>query len=379
MPKKTYANLDEGRQAWEADRATFADNGIVMPQMIGYMPEPFRRNFPLAMDALAPLLAQRMGIGMDAVNAVITTDPNSSVPAMLTTLIDPEVFEVRFAPNKAVEVFGEAKKGSWTDETTMFPIVEHTGEVSSYGDYSESGHTGANTNWPQRQSYRYQTIKEYGELESERAGLAKLNWVSEMDKAAATTMNKFENLTYFFGVSGLQNYGLLNDPGLTASLTPLAKSGSSVTWDLATANEIFDDVKALITQLITQNAGLIDKQSRITLALSPKSEALMAATNSFNVNVSDLIKKNYPGVTIKTAMQYGARATDNPQGNAAGELMQAIAADIEGQKTGYCSFSEKMRAHPVIRALSSFRQKISGGTWGAIIRQPSAIATMVGI
>ena len=40
-------------------------------------------------------------------------------------------------------------------------------------------------------------------------------------------LNKFSNLTYFFGVQGLQNYGLLNDPHLNASLTPATKAPSA--------------------------------------------------------------------------------------------------------------------------------------------------------
>lgn len=79
------------------------------------------------------------------------------------------------------------------DSRVMFPVVEHIGEVTSYGDFAESGHTGANTNWPQRQSYLFQTVKEYGERELELAGLARINWVAEIDEAAATVLNKFSN------------------------------------------------------------------------------------------------------------------------------------------------------------------------------------------
>ncbi len=78
----------------------------------------------------------------------------------------------------------------------MFPVAESTGEVSTYGDYAESGNAGVNTNWPQRQSYLFQVIKQYGERELERAGLARINWVSEIDIAAALAMNKFLNFTY---------------------------------------------------------------------------------------------------------------------------------------------------------------------------------------
>jgi hypothetical protein len=38
-----------------------------------------------------------------------------------------------------------------------------------------------------------------------------------------------------------------------------------------------------------------------------------------------------------------------------------------------------MRAHPVIRARSSFSQKVSAGTWGTVVRGPMAIVQMVGV
>lgn len=374
-----YGNLQEARTAWEQDRAQLEAYGVTMRSVVGYLPENYRHNFDLAMDELAPMF----GMAMDSLPA-LSTDPNSSVPAMLTTLIDPQVFQILFSPNKGAEIYGEVRKGSWVDETAMFPVVEATGEVSSYGDYNSNGRVGANTNWPQRQSYRYQTVKEYGELELDRAGLAKINWVSQMDISAATMMGKYENLTYFFGVSGLQNYGGVNDPNLSASLTPATKAAGGTAWIQsgvikATANEIYSDFETVFIQLINQTAGLVNQESKMTLALSPKSRSALTATNSFNVNVSDLLKKNFPNLRIVDAMQYGALSSSNPQGIAAGELMQLIADDIEGQQTAYCSFSEKMRAHPVIRELSSFKQKVSGGTWGTIIRMPMGIASMVGI
>lgn len=374
---KTFNSLTEAQSAWNADKALHAERGIILPSVIAYAPASFSRNWGMAMDQLSDVL------GMDAQPGLVT-DPNSAVPAMLTTMIDPQVFEVLYAANKGAEILGEQKKGSWIDETAMFPVVEVTGEVTSYGDYAENGHTGANTNWPQRQQYLYQTVKEYGERELERAGLAKINWVSQMDRSAAMVMGKFENLSYFFGVGGLQNYGLLNDPELSAPLTPAPKVAGGNAWVVngvvvATANEIFTDIQSLFIKLVQQTGGLVNQQSKVVLALSPTSMLAMTQTNSFNVNVEDLLKKNFPNIRVVDAVQYGAKTASNPQGNAAGELVQLIAEEVEGQQTGYCSFSEKMRAHPVIRALSSFKQKVSAGTWGAIIRMPMAIAQMVGV
>lgn len=361
-------DYQESVAAFAADKPLLEAKGIILPGIKGYIPDGWDRNYNLAMDA----------------QPTLSTDPNSSVPALLTTLIDPEVFRILFAPTQAAAIFGEVKKGTWLDETAMFPIVENTGEVSSYGDFNENGHTGLNTNWPQRQSYLFQTIKEYGERELERAGLARIGWVSELDGSAAQALNRFANLTYFFGVTGLQNYGVFNDPNLSASLTPATKAAGGTKWInagvvVATANEIYTDIQSLFFQLVAQTAGLVDQKTPMTLAMSPGSEVALTTTNAFNVNVTDLLKKNFPNLTIMTAVQYGAVSASNPNGVAAGNFMQLIAKTIEGQQTAYVAFNEKQRAHPIVVAMSSFKQKVTGGTWGAVIRGAYGISSMVGL
>ncbi|WP_233874060.1 hypothetical protein [Paraburkholderia adhaesiva] len=109
----------------------------------------------------------------------------------------------------------------------------------------------------------------------------------------------------------------------------------------------------------------------MTLAMAPSSSVALTTTNLYNVNVTDLLKKNFPNLTIETAVQY-----QNPAG---GNLLQLIAEAIDGQKTGYCAFTEKLRAHGIVRETSSFKQKKSQGSWGAVLFQPFAIASMLGV
>lgn len=364
-------NFHESQTAFAEDAARLASAGIHLPMdVVAYMPEVFKRDSGLAMDAAGTL----------------STTPNSAVPAILTTMIDPTIIEILFAPNKAAEITSEMQKGSWIDDTIMFPVVEHEGEVSSYGDFNENGHSGVNTNWPQRQSYLFQCVKEYGERELERAGLSKLNWVSEIDKAAALVLNKFQNLTYFFGVAGLQNYGLLNDPNLPASLTPGTKATNTPFWInqstgaiTATANEVYTDIQSIFAQLVANSGGLIEATDKLVLSMSPSVAVALTATNTFNVNVYDLLKKNFPNIRFETAVQYGKLSATNPQGIAAGNLVQMICETVEGQQTSFCAYNEKMRAHAIIKAMSSFKQKVSAGTWGSVIKQPFGIASMIGV
>jgi hypothetical protein len=367
-------NMQEAVKRWAKHAPIHAARGATLEGVIAYTPPEFKRNYKLATDMLPQVLSQ----------PGLTTAPNSAVPAFLTTMIDPAVFQILFAPNRAAVIFGEVRKGTWLDETAMFPTVEHTGEVASYGDYIESGQAGVNTNWPQRQAYLFQTIKQYGDRELERAGLARINWVSEIDVAAATILNKFSNLTYFFGVQGLQNYGALNDPNLPASITPAPKAAGGTQWQIngvinATANEVFNDIQSMFYQLVVQTQGLVEADTKLVLAMSPQSEVALTATNTFNVNVFDLLKKNFPNIRFETAVQYGVTSTTNPQGQATGNLAQLFAEDIEGQATGYCGFNEKMHSQPIVRQLSSYRQKVLAGTWGIIYRQPFAVASILGI
>lgn len=363
-------NYQEASTLWADHRTMLEQRGVTMPFVNSYVSDDVRYDFRIAMDA-QPGLA--------------VTDPNSAVPAMLTTMIDPKVFKALFAPNKAAIIMGEERRGTWVDDTYMLPVTEAAGEVSSYGDYADSGTVTSNTNWPQRQAYLFQVVKQYGERELERAGLARINWVAELDYSAALMLNKFSNLSYFYGVAGLQNYGLFNDPHLNASLTPAPKAWGGTTWYnssgqiAATANEIYADIENVFAQLVDQAGGQINAESRMVLAMSPKSKAALTTTNSFNVNVKTLLKDNFPNLRVEDAVQYGVLSTANPQGVAAGNFMQLIAEEIEGQETGFCGFNEKMRAHKLIPTTSAYKQKVSAGTWGCILRMTVTIASMIGI
>lgn len=311
------------------------------------------------------------GAACDAQPALVTTS-NSGIPAFLSTYIDPKVIEVLVSPMKAAEIVGsEVKKGDWTTETAMFPVIESTGETSSYGDYSENGVAGANSNFPQRQSYHYQVMTQWGERELEKAGLARIDWANRLNIASVLTLNKFQNKSYFFGVAGLQNYGLLNSPNLSAAIVPTTKTAGGTLWGSATANEVLADVAKLYAKLQTQANGTIDRDTKMVLAMSPLSDGNgLTKTTDFNVSVADRLKKIYPNLEVKVAPEYST---------ASGELVQLIAVEVDGQRTADCAFTEKLRAHPIVIQSSSFKQKKSQGTWGTIIYRPAMIASMIGI
>jgi hypothetical protein len=323
-----------------------------------WMPDEFRRNFNLALDAQPTLV----------------TAPNSGIPAYLTTYVDPEVVRILQTPNKGAEILGEKKVGDWTTQTAMFPVVENTGEVSSYGDFNENGMSNANFAFPQRQVYNFQTIIEYGDRALEVAGLAKLNWVSELQTSGAKTLEKFRDYTYHFGVANLQNYGALNDPSLSAAITPSTKAAGGVKWVnnnvlVATPNEVNSDVQTIMQQLIAQTSDRISAEDRLVMALPPSLKFALTAANMYGVTAMQLIKETFPNMEIVTSARYAT---------ASGNVIQVWAKTLDGNDTGYCAFNEKMRDFPLVRELSAAKQKKAGGTFGAIIKYPLAVAQMLG-
>ncbi len=310
------------------------------------------------------------GFACDAQPALVTVS-NAGIPAFLTTYVDPKLIDVLFAPLEATEVVGiEVQKGDWITQTAMFMMVEPTGQISTYDDYSNTGVANANVNYPQRQSYHYQVVTQWGEKELAVAGAGHVDWANQQNLASVWTLNNFQNTSYFFGIRGIANYGLLNDPALSAPITPTTKVAGGTGWANATVAEILADVSKVYQKLNAQSLGNVNLKTPMILAMSPTAQGNMVKTTDFNVNVMAQIKLNYPNMEIQTAVQYQT---------ASGELVQLIVRELKGQRTADTAFTEKMRAHPVKIELSSFAQKKSQGTWGTVIYRPFLIAQMLGV
>lgn len=330
---------------------------------------PSRMAMRMAMDAQAPL----------------TTTPNNGVPGFMTFAVYPEILKILFSPLEFATIAGDERKvGDWVTTTELFPIVEYSGEVSSYDDYGNNGMANMNATWPERQSYHFQGIMEVGEREEAMLAKGMINLVAEKREALVWSHAQFQNGSYAFGINGLQNYGILNDPSLPAAIQPGPKAfnaqahGPWITGGVVTAtqNEIFTDVQSLYSQLVAQAAGNVqlkfNTSTPMCLAMPPSSQVALTQPNAPYNSTSawELIKGTFPNMEMETAVQYAT---------AAGNLVQLIAKKVQNQQTTFVAFTEKMRAHMIVREMSAWRQKYSGGTWGAINRQPFAFASMLGV
>lgn len=313
-----------------------------------------------------PLDAKIVGrdtLAMDADYSYGTaqTAANGGIPAFLTTWVDPSFVKVVVAPMRMAEIFTEVKKGDRTTSSVSIPVRELNGFTSTYGDFNDNGVSGSNMNWVSRQPYAYQTHVKIGEIETEIAAQARYDLVSAEIESNILTLNKFQNLTYLYGVEGLQNYGTLNDPSLLPDTV-------GVNWATLDSKGLFDEFKKLYTQLVKQANGLVKARDPMTLVLSPAMEALLHDTNMYGLNAFDLIMRNWPNLKIESVPEYST---------AAGEKIQLILDEYLGRKTVELAFPDKLRTHAVEVKTSGWLQKRSQSTLGAIVYYPVFIAGML--
>lgn len=328
--------------------AQLARAGVVLPGSVTNVSTPVSQ---YAMDAAS-------------LTPTLVGTPNAGIPTYLTTYVDPKVIEVLVAPMKAAEIVGESKKGDWTTLTATFIQAEPLTKVATYGDYSADGDSSANVNYPQRQAYFFQTWTRWGERELEMAGAGRVDWAAQLNYSSALGLAKFLNSTYLFGVSGLQNYGLTNDPRLP---TPISLS---INWATATPDAIFNSVVALYKALQSQSQGIVEQTDELKLAMPPTAAGDLNNVNVYGLSAAKLLKDAFPKLEIVTVPEYDT---------ASGRLVQMWAPRMEGQETATCAFTEKMRAHAIERYSSYFRQKKSAGTWGAVIFRPLGVSQLLGV
>lgn len=309
-----------------------------------------------------------------AMDTALISVQNAGIPAMLTNYIDPNLIHALTAPMAATSIFPERKIGDVTTLTATFPFLEYTGETATYGDFSTTGMSSANANFPQRQQYRFQTNTVWGDIEAEMWAVAKINWSGEKQTASALTINRKFNRIYLYGVSGLQNYGLTNSPNLIATDVPVTVSGHTTWASKAAAVDplaIFADFQKAIGLMITQSASVLNQQSAYVVGLPPSCLTYLQTMTTYGISVQDMVKKNYPNLEIVPVPEF--------ESTGSGNLAYFAAKNVDGQPVGACGFAEKMRAHGVIRKESSYTEKKSAAAFGAAVFLPFGIVQLLGI
>lgn len=344
--------------------------GIVAPYAKGFMAFD-------SMDGKIRLNANKTYSNMKlAMDAALTTVPNVGLPPALFQFINPEIVPILFAVNNATKLFAERKVGDWTTDFQQFPVEEIAGSVNPYDDYDAAVSTDVNYEFPSRENFRFQTAIKYGDLETEKAAVAKIALVARKQRAAAAVIAKAANRFYLFGVQNKRIYGALNDPNLNDTVAPISVGGKS-TWagkiadaPQNAANIVFADIAALVTELMKKTGGHVDQNSPMKLGISNGMASYLTYTNTYGKTAKEMLAENYPNLEIVTIPELSTNE---------GEILYLAATEVEGISVADTAYAEKYRLSRVVPETTSFKQKAMSSTFGAVIKQPAFIARMKGI
>ena len=173
------------------------------------------------------------------------TLPSGTAGIAFHYYLDPKTIKILKQPLKVVEAFGrEVAVGSWTTELWVKSVTEQIGDTQKYSDYTDGRNSKSNRNYFNRKGYRHESNMMYGELETEIASAEAYNIIAEEREAQVFAINSKNNIIAFYGVSGQDTFGVLNDPNLRTSIV------APKTWDKATYSEIKTDIFNMIQDII---------------------------------------------------------------------------------------------------------------------------------
>ena len=312
-----------------------------------------------------------------AMDAAMITTPNVGAPAALYAYLNPEIVEILFAKNAATELFTETKQGDFTTDFMQFPVEEIVGSVQPYSDYDHAASTDVNYEYPVRENFRFQTGIKFGDLEVEKAAVAKISLSARKQNAAARVIKKAQNRFYLYGVQGKQIYGALNDPNLNAAINPIKDSNNKTTWADKIANNpgdaaniVFNDIAKLVSKLMSQTGSNLNVNSRMILGISNAMVAYLSYSNTFGKTALEMIQLNFPNLRV---IQVPELSTVQ------GEELYLTVDEGEGIKVGQTSYAEMFRLSRLVAQETAFTQKAISTTFGSVIKQPAFVATMTGI
>ncbi|QNT78273.1 major capsid family protein [Entomobacter blattae] len=344
-----------------------------------------------------PILAKHMGVVLDQITHYTTepaalaldsqpalnTVPNLGVPLSLLSTIDPQLIRVLNSPLRAEAIYGRRQMGAWSDKTLYLKVLEGAGYGVAYGDFNKGGMASVNTGFEEIDRFLYQTHIRWGELEEATIGTAQISLANELRIQGVNVLERFINKVYFYGIAGQRTYGVLNAPQLLPAIQPDTKKEGGTAWDNATNIEIYNDVLKLFDTLVDRLDGVIDMNTPLTLVVPNSRQVLLRRTNDYSKPVTALLQDALPNIRIEVAPELGGQKEGTSGGvtgtGPAGNMIQLFVDEIDGTRTVECAFPMRLRLHRLQMHASSLSQKMSIGTWGAIIRRPVGIAQMIGV
>lgn len=318
--------------------------------------------------------------GMDADLVAPLTSASVTTPVQFLQAWLPGFVEIITAARKIDTLVGITTQGRWEDEEIVQGVMEHTGDATAYGDYTNVPLSSWNVNFERRSIVRFEEGMMVGKLEEARAAAMQANASQSKREAAARALEIIRNRVGFFGYNNGSNrtYGLLNDPALPAYVSVPVGGGGGTFWSTKTFLEITADIRTWLSALRVQSSDQIDPGSTpIVLSIATAARDFMSVTSDFGNSVQQWLTETYPNVRVESAPEF-----DSANGGENVAYLYAESVDdnsSDDSRTFVQVVPAKFQTLGVEQKAKSYVEDYTNATAGILTKRPYATYRASGV
>lgn len=320
-------------------------------------------------------------MAMDAAPDIVVGGANEGNLIQFFQYWFPTAIRVITAKRNADAVFGRDIVGSWEIEEVIQKTMEHTGQVSLYGDFTDVPLVSYNPTFEKRQNVRFELGMQSGLLQDARAARMQISPDEEKRTAIATAFAVNQNEVAFngFNTTSIPCYGGLNDPNLlayTAAAYTFAQAGGGDSYG---GSDKFLAIVALINTWIAawraQTGNNFDPYAdKFQLSIAPTAYDYMVTTmNSLGTkSVMQWFTETYKGATVKPINEFTAA-------NGGADVAYFILDSLAGQPVVRQLVTAEMRLIGVEPKLKGTLEGYTSSTAGTMFVQPLGCFRVSGV
>lgn len=310
--------------------------------------------------------AQEYVSAMDAAPVTQTT-PSNVTPVQFAQFWLTDPIKILTRGRSLDKVVGRTIVGTWETEQIVATILERIGQPGLYGDFTKAPLANWNVNFEVRDNVRFEMGVQVGKLEEARASQMRLNaYAMKRDSMAEAFAILMNNVGWFGYRSDSANfvgtqkkvYGLLNDPGVTA--TNLGVSG----WSGSTMDQIVTNLITIVNTTVTNLKGHYDPETdSATLALPISQYQYLSKINTMGISVRDWLAKTYPRIRLVSCAELVGAVSN-------ADCALFIVDKVAGDTTVQQLVTSTLRLVGVQPLAKGIYEVYSCSTGGALVRYP---------
>ena len=318
------------------------------------------------------------GTALDSAYTAPITSASIPTPLQFLQYWLPGFVKVVTSARRIDDIVGIKTVGSWEDQEIVQGIVESSGFVQEYGDFTNIPLSSWNANFERRTIVRGELGIQVGTLEEGRAAAMRVSSAEEKRQAAAINLEIFRNAVGFYGWNNGANrtFGFLNDPNL-----PAWTAISGGTWNNKTFLQITADIRSAIAQLRKQSQDIIDPEKIDMCLVLPTSKTdFLTVVSDFGISVRDWLTQTYKTIRIVSVPEMMAVS-----GGSDGFVLFAESIDsaLDGSSDGGDVFAQlvpnKFMTLGVEKRAKAYVEDYANATAGVLLKRPWAVVRYLGI